>query len=95
MRRSAADSIDAPPCPPMNLPRHDNPAPASAPAEADSLHAASSFGLSTLELPRAASRGSADNPVFDVCHVGVVLRATLFVHAVLADRKSTRLNSSD
>ena len=68
----------------MNLPRHDNPAPASAPAEADSLHAASSFGLSTLELPRAAGRDGADNPVFDVCHVGVVLRATLFVHAVLA-----------
>lgn len=84
MRRSAADSIDAPPRSPMNLPRHDDPAPRSAPAEADSRHAASSFGLSTLELPLAAARGSADNRVFDVCHVGVVLRATLFVHAVLA-----------
>lgn len=85
MRRSAADSIDAPPRPPMNLPRYDDPAPRSAPAEADPRHAAaSSFGLSTLELPHSAPRATAANHVFDVCHVGVVLRATLFVHAALA-----------
>jgi two-component system sensor histidine kinase AlgZ len=84
MRRSAADSIGAPPRTPMNLPRHDDPAPRSAPAEADSRHAASGFGRSTLELPRLAGPINRATQMFDVCHVGVVLRATLFVHAVLA-----------
>ena len=68
----------------MNLPRHDDPAPRSAPAEADSRHAASGFGRSTLELPRLAGPINPATQMFDVCHVGVVLRATLFVHAVLA-----------
>ncbi len=35
-------------------------------------------------MPRAAGQGDLHHQVFDVCHVGVVLRATLFVHAVLA-----------
>jgi two-component system sensor histidine kinase AlgZ len=69
----------------MNLPRHDDPAPRSAPAEVESRHAsASNFGRSTLELPRLAGPINPATQMFDVCHVGVVLRATLFVHAVLA-----------
>ena len=42
-----------------------------------------STGFDALAAP-AAAREAAAGSVFDVCHVGVVLRALLFVHGVLA-----------
>lgn len=43
------------------------------------------FGTTAFDaLPPAAEQAAASGSVFDVCHVGVVLRALLFVHAVLA-----------
>ncbi len=46
---------------------------------------ASGFGTTIFDVPGAAAEPSAGvaSP-FDVCHVGVVLRALLFVHAVVA-----------
>ena len=46
---------------------------------------ASGFGTTIFDLPGAAAEPlpAAASP-FDVCHVGVVLRALLFVHAVVA-----------
>jgi two-component system sensor histidine kinase AlgZ len=42
----------------------------------------SSFGSTLFDAPPAAGAGTA--AVFDVCHVGVVLRAMLFVNGVMA-----------
>ena len=43
------------------------------------------FGSTVFDaLPEVAARVRAERSVFDVCHVGVVLRALLFVHAALA-----------
>jgi len=43
------------------------------------------FGSTVFDaLPAVEARQRAERSVFDVCHVGVVLRALLFVHAALA-----------
>ena len=43
------------------------------------------FGSTVFDaLPEVEARERAERSVFDVCHVGVVLRALLFVHAALA-----------
>ena len=43
------------------------------------------FGTTVFDaLPEVEARQRAERSVFDVCHVGVVLRALLFVHASLA-----------
>jgi hypothetical protein len=43
------------------------------------------FGSTVFDaLPEVQARERAERSVFDVCHVGVVLRALLFVHAALA-----------
>ena len=43
------------------------------------------FGSTVFDaLPEVEARQRAERSVFDVCHVGVVLRALLFVHAALA-----------
>ena len=43
------------------------------------------FGGTVFDaLPEVGARQRAERSVFDVCHVGVVLRALLFVHAALA-----------
>ena len=43
------------------------------------------FGSTVFDaLPEVEARQRAERSVFDVCHVGVVLRALLFVHASLA-----------
>src|SRR2546421_4002890 len=45
----------------------------------------SAFGPTLLDTPAASATGVAGAPaVFDVCHVGVVLRAMLFVNGVMA-----------
>jgi len=42
------------------------------------------FGSTVFDaLPEVEARERAERSVFDVCHVGVVLRALLFVHAVI------------
>ncbi|HEY9066825.1 MAG TPA: histidine kinase [Burkholderiaceae bacterium] len=47
--------------------------------------ATTGFGLTVFDaLSEVEARERAERSVFDVCHVGVVLRALLFVHAVLA-----------
>ena len=47
---------------------------------------ASGFGTTIFDVPGATAelRAAAAASLFDVCHVGVVLRALLFVHAVVA-----------
>jgi two-component system sensor histidine kinase AlgZ len=46
---------------------------------------ATGFGSTVFDaLPEVEARERAERSVFDVCHVGVVLRALLFVHASLA-----------
>lgn len=46
---------------------------------------ATGFGSTVFDaLPEVGARERAERSVFDVCHVGVVLRALLFVHASLA-----------
>jgi two-component system sensor histidine kinase AlgZ len=43
------------------------------------------FGSTVFDaLPEVEARQRAERSVFDVCHVGVVLRALLFVHAAIA-----------
>ena len=56
-------------------------APASRPADARST----GFGTTVFDaIGSAVPANAAPHSVFDVCHAGVVLRAVLFVHAVLA-----------
>ncbi len=69
---------------PMNRPPLNHPPPAVAaarPAEAPST----GFGPTLLDAPIGApGQRAGANSVFDVCHVGVVLRALLLAHAVVA-----------
>lgn len=72
----------------MTPPHPTTPAATAAHPEDAARTSPSGFGTSVLPQDRAASAltaGSDPAPaLFDVCHVGVVLRAMLFVHAVLA-----------
>jgi two-component system, LytTR family, sensor histidine kinase AlgZ len=55
--------------------------PSSRPADLRS----SSFGATVFDIPGAVgTQPAGPGSVFDVCHVGVVLRALLFVHGVVA-----------
>jgi two-component system, LytTR family, sensor histidine kinase AlgZ len=56
------------------------------PPEIDSRRGASTsgFGASTYESTAAMGAPAAEASLFDVCHVGVVLRGLLFVHVVVA-----------
>ena len=71
---------------PTRLPMPDTPAPViPRPDEPRST----GFGTTLFDAlapaaPAAATAAAAAGSVFDVCHVGVVLRALLFVHGVLA-----------
>jgi two-component system sensor histidine kinase AlgZ len=66
----------------LAVPRAAQPSPTGAQAAEPS---STGFGPTLLDAPAAAAPGAAPAPsVFDVCHVGVVLRALLLVHAVLA-----------
>ncbi len=90
MRTSAkrVDSIE-PPCRsdlqhPMNLPSPHDDSPAALTARPSELPT-TGFGPTLLDAPGSAATQRADAAsVFDVCHVGVVLRALLLVHAVVA-----------
>ncbi|HZT54808.1 MAG TPA: histidine kinase [Burkholderiaceae bacterium] len=55
-----------------------------APTRPGELGRSSGFGTTMFDALAPERAGAAPNSVFDVCHVGVVLRALLFVHGVLA-----------
>ena len=76
----------APPRPDRSPPCAAETAPGRlASARAGSAGGASSFGNTIFDVPGTVEPlPDATGPLFDVCHVGVVLRALLFVHGVLA-----------
>jgi two-component system sensor histidine kinase AlgZ len=79
-----ADSIDATPSASMHSPPVVPDFPDSASSRPLPLRA-SGFGTTIFDLPGAAPLlPVAAASLFDVCHVGVVLRALLFVHGVVA-----------
>jgi two-component system sensor histidine kinase AlgZ len=59
---------------------------APAPSSGDPSSRSTGFGTTVFDViaPDAAQRRRGPESAFDVCHVGVVLRALLFVHAVMA-----------
>src|SRR4029079_17877127 len=58
--------------------------PVTAPGRLSDTHSAG-FGTTVFDvLTRDAAAAKVPASVFDVCHVGVVLRALLFAHGVLA-----------
>jgi two-component system sensor histidine kinase AlgZ len=70
---------------PVITPSPDTLAPAADGAPVPGETRSSGFGTTLFDaLAPAAPAGASAPSVFDVCHVGVVLRALLFVHAVLA-----------
>lgn len=71
---------------PARLPTPDtlNPAPTSATTRPGELPPSTGFGTTMFDALAPVQAAAAPGSVFDVCHVGVVLRALLFVHGVLA-----------
>ncbi|MEP7100315.1 MAG: histidine kinase [Burkholderiales bacterium] len=67
---------------PARPPTSDSPAPA--PTRPGELGRSTGFGTTMFDALAPAEAAAAPGSVFDVCHVGVVLRALLFVHGVLA-----------
>ncbi len=55
-----------------------------APTRPGELSRSTGFGTTMFDALAPAETAAAPGSVFDVCHVGVVLRALLFVHGVLA-----------
>ena len=80
----ATDSIDATPSASMHPPPV-SPDPSDAAVSRPAPLRASGFGTTIFDVPGAAEPLRAEAAsLFDVCHVGVVLRALLFVHGVVA-----------
>ena len=80
----AADSIDATPSASMLPPPLLPDIPDAAPSRPAPLRA-SGFGSTIFDVPGPSEPPTAAAAsLFDVCHVGVVLRALLFVHGVVA-----------
>ena len=79
----AASSHDSPHTPmPARPPTPDKLAPA--PTRPGEPGRSTGFGTTMFDALAPARAAAAPGSVFDVCHVGVVLRALLFVHGVLA-----------
>ena len=60
--------------------------PASGPTSGEAPSRSTGFGTTVFDViaPEAVGRRRGPESAFDVCHVGVVLRALLFVHATMA-----------
>jgi len=60
--------------------------PASGPTSGEAPSRSTGFGTTVFDViaPEAIARRRGPESAFDVCHVGVVLRALLFVHATMA-----------
>jgi len=61
-------------------------APAPGPTSGEAPSRSTGFGTTVFDViaPEAVARRRGPESAFDVCHVGVVLRALLFVHATMA-----------
>ena len=61
-------------------------APAPGPTSGEAPSRSTGFGSTVFDAvaPEAIARRRGPESAFDVCHVGVVLRALLFVHATMA-----------